>query len=252
MIVHPRFRRLVRFKDRDLRGRTRSRVADHVAGCPRCQERLRSIGRTRHRVREATRIEPSPALWERIEESRSRGREVILPGPGGPAVPRRAPRRLSWAAALVLALLGAGTAAVVAAPPGSWLRPLRDLFVPAAEEAPEPTGVQVPISGGSVTVALESPADGLQVWIRLRRGSELGVRATGGAARAVFRPTARGVRIIGAGAGRLEVALPAPIDRALVTVEGVPRWILEDGRVRSLAAPGDGPEVRITTEGGGG
>lgn len=252
MILHPRFHRLRRFKDGHLDGRARSRTAEHLAGCARCQERLRSIGRIRDGVREATRIEPSPALWERIEESRRQGREVILPGRSGGDDPRRAPRRLSWAAVLVLALLGAGTAAVVAAPPGSWLRPLRDLFAPAVEEAPEPTGVQVPISGRSVTVAVERPADGLEVRIRLRRGSELGVRATGGAARAVFRPTAEGVRIIGAGAGRLDVALPGQIDRAVVTVDGAPRWVLEDGGARRVAPPGGGPEVRITTEGASG
>lgn len=250
MILHPRFRRLRRYKDGDLDGRARSRTAEHLAGCARCQERLRSIARLRDRIREATRIEPSPGLWDRIEESRRRGREVILPVPAGNGVPRRTPRRLPWAAVLLLGLLGAGSAAVVAAPPGSWLRPIRDLFAPPAEEAPAIAGVQVPVSGDAVTVALERPADGLEVRIRLRPGSELGIRATGAAADALFRPTFDGVRVIGAGAGELEVALPAGVSRAVLTVDGAVRWTLEEGRARRTEAAEGAPRIRVRTGGG--
>jgi hypothetical protein len=253
MIIHPRFGRLRSFKDGDLEGRARRRVARHLAGCARCQDRLRSIEEIRTRIHDATRVQPPPELWDRIEESRSRGRHVILPG-AGPARSRetRSPR-LRVAALLALALVGTGAAAVAAAGPGSWLRPVRDLFVPPATEVPDKVaGVQVPIGGPEVTVAVESPEDGLEVVVRRGRGSELGIRATGDAADAVFRPMEDGVRITGPGRGRVEVNLPASVTRASVTVDGEPRWIMEGGRARTVAPDVGAADVEVRVERGEG
>lgn len=248
-MMHPRFSRIRRFKNGELDARSRRRMADHLAGCPRCQDRLRSVDRVRDRIREATRLEPPAGLWERIEASRRQGAEVILPGAEDERRSRRGPLRASWAAILILAFAGLGTAAVVAAPGGAWLRPLQELFAPAVE-APETAGVQVPVSGSSVVVALEEPAGALEVHIGWRRGSELGVRATGPAARAVFRPTSDGVRVIGAGAGELDVTLPGGVTRAELTVDGTLRWIYENGRARTLPGSTGSPEIRIESGGG--
>lgn len=252
MILHPGFRRLRRFKDGELEGSARRRLADHLAGCARCQDWLRSIEEIRGRVRDATDIEPPPDLWGRIRESRNRGEKVILPSSG--STKSRTPRisRTSRAAILLLSLVGAGAAAVVAAPPGSWLRPVREFFAPPVAHEPErTTGIRVPITGDVVTVAVEDPADGLQVGLRRRAGSELGVRAFGGAANAVFRPSSDGVRITRAGAGRLEIDLPGTVNRALVTVDGDSRWVMQDGRARRIAPGGDAPDVEIHTMDGG-
>lgn len=253
MIIHPRFRRLRAFKDGDLKERARRRTARHLAECARCQDRLRSVEEIRRRVRDATRLQPPPALWERIRESRSRGREIILPG-AGPARFRgtRSPR-LAWAAFVMLALVATGAAAVAAAGPGSWLRPIRDLFIRPAAEAPEKVaGVQVPIEGTEVTVTLESAADGLEVLVRRGRGPELGIRATGDAADAVFRPLENGVRITGPGPGRVEVELPGAVTRAVVTVDGEPRWILDDGGARGITPRPGGPDVDVHLDRGQG
>lgn len=246
MITHPRFGRLRGFKDGDLKGRARERTARHLAECARCQHRLRSIGEIRRRIRDATLIQPPPELWERIRESRSRGREVILPGTRPTRSGASGWPRLSWTAVLILALSGIGGAAVAAAGPGSWLRPIRDLFVPPAAEAPgKVAGVQVPIAGTEVTVAVESPADGLDVVVRRHRSSELGIRATGDAADAVFRPLEDGVRITRPGPGRVEVALPGAVTRAVVTVDGEPRWMMEDGRARTIPPGAGSPDVEV-------
>lgn len=251
MMIHPRFRRLRRFKDGDLEGRARRRVARHLAGCPRCQDRLRSIEEIRTRVRTATDLRPDPQLWDHILESRSRGRDVLLPEGG--AAPRRGRRspRLSWAALLVLALVGAGAVAAATLPEG-WLEPIRELFTSAAEAPETVAGVQVPIEGTEVTVTLESPADGLEVVVRRRPGSELGIRATGEAAGAVFRPLQDGVRITDAGPGRVEVDLPGTVTRAVVSVDGAPRWIMEDGRARSIAPAAGAADVEIRVDRGEG
>lgn len=253
MIIHPRFGRLRSFKDGDLEGRARRRVARHLAGCARCQDRLRSIDELRTRVRDATRVQPPPELWKRIEDSRRQGREVILPRAGPARMRGDGSRHLTWAALLVLALVGTGAVAVAAAGPGSWLRPVRDLFVPPAAEIPDKVaGVQVPIDGTEVTVALESPADGLEVLVRPRQGSELGIRATGDAADAVFRPLEDGVRITRPGPGRVEVDLPGSVTRATVTVDGEPRWIMEDGGVRTIAPRAGAPDVDVRVDRGEG
>lgn len=251
MMIHPRFRRLRDFKSGELEGRARRRVARHLAGCPRCQDRLRSIEEIRSRVRAATDLRPPPGLWDRIEESRSRGRAVLLPEGGAATMRGARSLRPSWAALLVLALVGAGAVAA-ATLPGSWLEPIRDLFAPAAE-APDPVaGVQVPIRGTEVAVAVESPADGLEVVVRRRRGSELGIRATGEAAGAIFRPLEDGVRITAPGSGRVEVDLPAMVTRAVVSVDGAPRWIMEDGRARTIAPAADAADVEIRVDRGEG
>ncbi len=161
------------------------------------------------------------------------------------------PSRSSWAALLVLALLGAGGVAA-ATLPGRWLEPIRELFAPAAEAPETVAGVQVPIRGTEVTVALESPADGLEIVVRRRRGSELGIRATGEAAGAVFRPLEEGVRITAPGPGRVEVDLPGAVTRAMVSVDGAPRWIMEDGRARRIAPAADAADVEIRVDRGEG
>lgn len=253
MITHPRFRRLREFKDGDLKGRVRKRTARHLAECARCQDRLRFIREIRGRIRDATRVQPPPELWERIRESRSRGQDVILPGAGPVRIRGSRSLRLSWAVFLVLALVGAGAAAVAAAGPGSWLRPIRDLLMPPAAEAPgKVAGVEVPTAGTEVTVAVESPADGLEVLVRRWRGSELRIRATADAAEAVFRPLEDGVRVTRPGPGRVEVELPEAVTRAMVTVDGEPRWIMEDGRVRRIAPVAGAPAVDVRVDRGEG
>lgn len=161
------------------------------------------------------------------------------------------PSRPSWAALLVLALVGAGGVAAATLPEG-WLDSVRDFLAPAAEAPEAVAGVQVPIRGTEVTVVLESPADGLEVVVRRRRGSELGVRATGEAADAVFRPLEDGVRITAPGPGRVDVDLPGAVTRAVVSVDGAPRWIMEDGRARAIAPSAGAADVEIRVDRGEG
>jgi peroxiredoxin len=104
MILHPRFRTLSRYMDADLSPPARSRVARHLASCPRCRATLTSLRALGTAAAGLPAPSPPADMAERILARRAAGERVILPHDRAPAhAPAR--RGMAAAAAVVFALL---------------------------------------------------------------------------------------------------------------------------------------------------
>lgn len=102
---HPHESHLSDYVEGALSPDERRRLADHLADCTRCRNRVRFIRELRTALRDLPTPSPRSTLFEEIWERREAGERRILPvAPPAPPSGRR-----SWAAAaaIVLALLGA-------------------------------------------------------------------------------------------------------------------------------------------------
>ncbi|MGH7476049.1 MAG: zf-HC2 domain-containing protein [Longimicrobiales bacterium] len=106
-VLHPGFVRLSRYADQELAPRARRRVADHLAGCPRCRERLRFIREIDLAARAIPVEPPRDRVLDRILARRAAGERVILPTSDPRPARRPARSLLGVAAALTLATVSA-------------------------------------------------------------------------------------------------------------------------------------------------
>ena len=105
---HPSFEKLSSYADAELTGRTRDRVASHLAGCARCRDTVRFIRELGEVARSLPAPEPPADALPRLLARRAAGERVILPTSDPvPIEPER--RRAVSAIAATLALFVAGS-----------------------------------------------------------------------------------------------------------------------------------------------
>lgn len=108
MILHPRFRSLVRYAEGGPGDPDRARLSAHLAGCARCRDTVAALREVAGAAREVP-VPPAPAdALERILARRAAGERVLLPAADAPA-PRRRPRTLAAAAASLVVLVAASS-----------------------------------------------------------------------------------------------------------------------------------------------
>ena len=109
---HPRYARLSRFADGNLKPSDQERVAAHLAVCPRCREEVAVIRRLGQLVRGIDMPRVSPAVLDDALARRFAGDRVLLPS-SDPGAREFAPRRVfSPVAALITLLLVAALVSV--------------------------------------------------------------------------------------------------------------------------------------------
>jgi len=258
---HPDIARLRRFVAGELVGAGRARTARHLEHCDACRRTSRWTDDVVHTAALAT-APPAPAdAWSAIERRVRRDEALILPvaGPTHAAAPSLRGARL---AVLALLLASGLAAAVPGSPLRAWIeRAVRavvtatDVRPPAGEPAattPEVTYV-LPAAAGTAVVALERPADGVELRVRVGAVDELEVHMRGAAVDAQVRTAAGRLTISGAMGGQVQVVLPAGLAAARIEVDGAVYLTKQGAAVTVLAAEADslGPEIILPIRPGG-
>lgn len=261
---HPGMERLQAFEAGELMGRARQRTAEHVAGCFECRSTISWMEDVRSAAR-AQVAEPPADAWARIA-ARVQARDAMLL----PVEPLQAPRVPVVSRALrvaLIALLVAGAAA--AALPREWIGAAVDAVVPAAwrggdtdlvASAPHaenddtpPVTLFVEPAAGALRVAMERPHQAVTLHVQFVDAVEMQVRASGGAAGAIFRTSPGRVDIVGADSGAVVLALPNTVGNVRIEVDGQAFLLRERGQIRVLAPTADtiGSEYILPVRGAG-
>jgi hypothetical protein len=113
-MIHPTTRKLKRFADRELGGRSEARVTAHLRRCPRCRAEVTFLRDVRNDLARIAIPTPPPDAWDRIRARVEAGERRILPRE---AVGRHRPfaGRLA-AVAAGLAVIGFAALFVLATP----------------------------------------------------------------------------------------------------------------------------------------
>jgi hypothetical protein len=261
MTRHPDIARLRRFAASELVGTVRTRTARHLEHCDACRRTSRWTDEVVRTAALAT-APPAPAdAWTAIERRVRRDEALILPV-AGPARAAAQPLRGVRIAALALFVAGGLAAAVPGSPLRAWIERTMGAAVtetdarpPAGEPAgtaPEVTYV-LPAAAGSAVVALERPAGGVELRVRVGAVDELEVHLQGAAVDAQVRTAAGRLTISGATGGQVQVVLPAALGAARIEVNGVVYLTKQGATVTVLAAEADslGPEIILPIRPGG-
>lgn len=244
MIRHPTAGRVRAFERGELTGRRGTRVAEHLAGCPRCRnvlQRSRAIRAAAAAVTSPSRPPVLDAILERIDG----GEELILPVTGTsdrPAAGRRGSRRgkLRTAAAVLVALLVTAVGAMGALGPlGAWVRGVLDARMDVSSAGHPPVaGLDVPIPAEGLTVELAGADPALVVRVEVLPtspevdgGGLAVIEGLGEAAGARFRVGTGRVTVRGAGRGTFRLAVPVGVPRVRLIADGIPVLELREGRI---------------------
>lgn len=280
---HPEDGRLLAHLDGELAAPMAARLEEHLEGCGDCRRRREELA------------EASMLLTREL-----RARDVAIP-PGDPLAVRRAARRRAterggashspgdadddadgdagrgaakrrsgrpgrstyWkAAALVLGVGAAASAAVPGSPVQGWIgdavRALAATFAddPAQAGSPapdttvaaaEPQGVSVPVSDRAV-VRIVDPAPGLRVHVRSVEDTLLSVVARG----ARYRAGDGVIEVLGPNSPELRIELPTAAATVLISSGDVPLLERSGGRLLVRAAAADTVDGTITFPADGG
>ncbi len=268
---HPDIEVLKGFADGALAAPARERVTTHLERCTECRRAVVTVRTVTAVAREAWAPSAPPEALDRILARRAAGERLILPHvtdddalSAGAATQRATLRRSAvWAAALLLAAMGA--AAALSGPLRGWLT-VRDQSGRTAEApevipprattesthgaTPAPvSGIAVPRTSGELWVAIDATdTRSLRIRVRLVDVDELEVRGVGAASSAVYRPRAGGVGITTTGGGELQVDIPRAAPRVLVRVNGALILVKDGVQLRVLASRADtvGAELVLT------
>ncbi|HEX8393017.1 MAG TPA: hypothetical protein VF665_11715 [Longimicrobium sp.] len=201
----------------------------HLAGCSACAAQLSELRAGGERMSALLGAGDVAAPMLRAQAAFHRRRRGAHPL-------ARTGRGLSRAAAVMIAIGGAAVAA--AAFPGSpvrqWVRetllteqepaapaPAPVVQAPAPPPEAAPTGVSILPDDGQVRVVVSGAGPELRVRARLSPSPQAAVRATGAAAgTARFRTAPGRIEVLNAGAGQVEVDLPAGAESAFLEVNG--------------------------------
>jgi hypothetical protein len=91
--LHPSFKTLNLYHDRELAENRRRRVAAHLADCPKCRDTIQFLRKIDEAARTYPMRDPGADLFQRILDRRESGERVILPMVDPPAPPFSVPRR---------------------------------------------------------------------------------------------------------------------------------------------------------------
>jgi anti-sigma factor RsiW len=254
------------YLDEEISSSAAAELRDHLAGCAACERELLTLRAADERVR------ASLALLAADEPPVLRARAAIAAHRRSPARPRRSLARfgtgsLAKAAMLLLALAGAGAAAI----PGSPIRRalettfarVAQLFNGAAPPAPdtalplEPAAdpaiidavssrMGVMPADGRVRVLLHAPAGPVHVHVRISDDPMAHVEAvTGDAVR--FRTGSGRIEVAGLTSGTVTIEIPRNAHGATVEVDGLV-YVYKQGEILRSSGPGgrgQGDQVRF-------
>lgn len=234
--THPTDGDLRAFLDGEVGPDERRTTREHLRGCRRCRDAADAMREAEEEVRRALALLDPPA---RADEAR-RGVEARLRPSFGPA------RSAVAKAALLILALGAGASAAVPGSPvrawlgAAWSSVTGEQSPPGAAVTAAEAGVRVAPSEGRIRVELSGVADGTPVRVRLTDRPTAGIAAPAGArfrsAEGSIRATLDGTS---SAAAEVRVELPRAVDRADVTVNGLPYLRVRGGEIQ---LPGPVPE----------
>jgi hypothetical protein len=259
-MIHATDGLLQEFLDGEIDGSAAAELSDHLDGCAACVGRLEAIRQTAavaHGAFELLVVPPAPML---------RARAALAAEHRRPARGLRAAgaRGLAKAAMLLLALAGAGAAAIPGSPVRraleTTLARVAELFrgadeppvagapaSPAADGAPVliSTGAAVLPSDGRVRVVLHSPVAGTEIVVRLADSprAEVDARTEAGGVR--FRTGAGRIEVSNLSAGVVTLDIPRSVRNATIEIDGRTH-VYKQGDVLQLSGPagtGSGREV---------
>lgn len=227
MIIHPDLDNLRAFTGSELTPRRRRRIAEHLAGCTECREKVGWTRDVREAIRQRAKLSVPRGAWDRIAARAQAGEAIILPldddavRDGGRT---RVLRRSAAAAVLLVAVAGIAWAAP-GLPLRSWLT--RVWAPPTAVSDPAARPVQKteaalylePVDG-MIAISIDDAGPRLRIRIRLVDGDVVEIHASGTAAAARFRSARGRLGISRPGAGEIYVWLPRSMDRATLSVNG--------------------------------
>lgn len=224
----------------------RPELTAHVSTCAACSETIAWAADVRAAAADATAVTVPPGAWTAIESRLEAGERMVLPG-------FRETRSRTRAAAVAAGLvLCASVAAALVPQTGvrAWLE--RQLDVVDVVDTPAPVadpaasaGLALPLSDGVMHVDLAAPAAPLVLRLRVSDGSDLEIRATGGAAAAQFLAGTDRVEITGAAGGEITLLLPRTARLITIDAGGVRAAEMRAGRLSVHAQRADtiGTEV---------
>lgn len=246
------------YLDGEIDGTAEAELRDHLGRCTACAAELESLRRVGLHTHEALGLlvaPPAPMLRARAAVSAERR-----------VTPRGARRlgasSLAKAAMLLLALAGAGAAAIPDSPVRraleSTIARVAELFraeetpvaVPAEPgvEAPAPlamSGASVTPSNGRVRIVLHTPAEGTEVIVRLSDTGRADVETATAAAGVRFRTGAGRLEVTNLSAGTVTIDIPRAVQNATVEIDGSV-YAYKRGSMLQLSGPAgeeSGPQV---------
>jgi len=246
---------LMALLDGELPDREQSAIELHLRACQTCAEDLAELSSLADEFSSAVALvdAPAPVLRARVALQPASGSATSI---GRSPRWRAVPRDLLKAAAIVLLLAGAASAAI----PGSPVRQLVDravrlirgesapVQVPAtvAEPAPgvpaavrepsAPVDASIPVSEGRARISIHSPAAAARITVRLVDADRVTVRWDSEDEGVRFR-TAPGSIDIYQVETALVVEIPRTLDHATVEVDAIV-YYLKDGSQASILGPG--------------
>lgn len=232
---------LLEYLDRELTANRRAEVAQHVEDCSACGAELAGLRAVSHGFTAAVQrfdVTPDYGFGAVIARRKSRGQRHM------------ALRALAKAAVLVLAVGGAGAAAIPGSPVQGWVEDAwsgaksllgLEIASPVAttdeplESAPEAAGIAVAPMNGRVRIDIQDAAPDALVRIVITAGTDAAVTAEG----ASYRTGAGWIEVLGAAPGTIRIELPRDAASAIVSVDGEARVVKEGTNLRLLTPAAD-------------
>jgi anti-sigma factor RsiW len=239
-------------------------LREHLASCDACASELRELERVGARVRAALDLVATPPPMLRARAAIAARRRQPAPAPRW-SLRRLGASGLAKAAMLLLALAGAGAAAIPGSPvrralEGTFAR-VAQLFNGAApaEQAAQP-GVVDPVvepgyssaagvlpAEGRVRVLLYAPSGAVSVTVRTVDAPRAQVQTEMRTEGVRFRSGAGRLEVLGLGEGEVTILIPRTAQGATIEVDGRV-YVYKQGDVLHLSGPGgrgQGDQVRF-------
>jgi hypothetical protein len=264
--MHPDDEVIQRLAHGELAAAKGRAVAEHLRACSGCRERRARLDEEDEQLDALLRHLDAPQPRVTLEQVVARARESQV-AQGSRSMPATAPPRrglpwVRWAAAIVIAL---GVASGAYAAPGSplpgwldavqaWMRGGSQAASSGASSTPEPSRSPAGIAvdpGRSLAIVFASPQESGSLTILLGEGTQVVVRATGGAPG--FGSELDRIVIENQGStSDFEIEIPRGAPRVEVLVGQVRVFLLEGSRVTTRGASGDDGRFTVPwTEGEG-
>jgi anti-sigma factor RsiW len=256
------------YLDGEIDSQAAAELSDHLAGCHACAaelDTLRHVGEAVHQALGLLVAPPAPLLRARAIIAAER--RAARHGFAG-RLSRLGARGIAKAAMLVLALAGAGAAAIPGSPVRRALETtfarVAELFrepAPPVADAPAPTldapaplltrGAAVLPADGRVRVVLHAPAQDTDITVRLVDAprAEIATATAEGGVR--FRTGAGRIEVAGLSPGAITIMIPRHVRQATIEIDGRVH-VYKQGGVLHLSGPagpqsGDEVSFRIGT-----
>jgi hypothetical protein len=243
------------YLDGEIDGTAEAELRGHLAACGACAQELNVLESASARAHDALSVLDVTAPMMRARARLAAERRTADPLVGRRrSLPRMGGRSLAKAAMLLLALAGAGAAAIPESPVRraleSTIARVAQLFGPGAQApvaevpvtAPAPVepltpgGMGVLPADGRVRVVLQAPAGEVSVVVRLVESQRATVQTATDGAGVRFRTAPGRVEVGGLTSGEVTISIPRGTRDATVEIGGAV-WAYKQGNVLQLTGP---------------